>query len=47
MTLIQPSGGAGRWISEIKANLLYKVRSWAAKATEKPCLKEEEKNKTK
>jgi hypothetical protein len=37
-------GGRGRWISEFKASLVYKVSSKTARATEKPCL---EKPKTK
>jgi hypothetical protein len=34
------AGGRGRWISEFKASLIYKVNSRTARATQsKPCLK--------
>jgi hypothetical protein len=32
-------GGSGRRISEFKDSLVYRVSSWTARATEKPCLK--------
>jgi hypothetical protein len=40
------SGGRGRWISEFKASLVYKVSSRTARATQRPCL-EKTKNKNK
>jgi hypothetical protein len=39
-------GGRGRWISEFKASLVYKVSSRTARAiTEKPCLEKPKKKK--
>jgi hypothetical protein len=41
-------GGRGRQISEFEASLVYRVSSWAARATEKLCLeKPKQKNKNK
>jgi hypothetical protein len=34
----QHSGGRGRQISEVETNLVYRVSSRSARATEKPCL---------
>jgi hypothetical protein len=40
-------GGRGRWISEIKASLVYKVSSRTARAIERnPVSKNKQKNKT-
>jgi hypothetical protein len=36
-------GGRGRWISEFKASLAYKVSSRTARAIEKPCLEKQQK----
>ena len=41
----QPLEGRGRWISEFKASLVYRVSSRTARATEKACL-EKPKNQT-
>jgi hypothetical protein len=39
-------GGRGRWISEFKASLVYKVRSRTARATQRnPVLKKAKKKK--
>ena len=43
----QHSGGRGRWISEFKARLVYKVSSRTARATEKHCFKKTKKIKNK
>jgi hypothetical protein len=42
-------GGRGRWISEFKASLVYKVRSRTARAIQRNPVseKKKEKNKTK
>jgi hypothetical protein len=41
-------GGRGRWISEFKASLVYKVSSRTARATQKnPVWKKNKKQKTK
>jgi hypothetical protein len=42
-------GGRGRWISEFKANLVYRVSSRTARATytEKPCLGKKKRKKKK
>jgi hypothetical protein len=41
-------GGRGRWISEFKATLAYKVNSRTAKATQRnPVSKNQNQNKTK
>ena len=37
--LIQHLMGRGRWVSEFKASLVYRVSSRTARAIEKPCLK--------
>jgi hypothetical protein len=39
--------GRGRWISEFKAILVYKVSSRTARATEKPCLEKPKRKKKK
>jgi hypothetical protein len=39
-----PLGGRGRWISEFEASLVYKVSSRTGRATEKPCLKKQNKS---
>jgi predicted solute-binding protein len=40
-------GGRGRQISEFEASLVFKVSSRTARATEKPCLKKQNKTKQK
>jgi hypothetical protein len=41
-------GGRGRWISEFKASLVYRVSSRTARAIQRnPVLKEKNKNKNK
>jgi hypothetical protein len=45
--LIPALGGRGRWISEFKASLVYKVSSRTARATEKPRLEKPKKKKKK
>jgi hypothetical protein len=40
-------GSKGRRISEFEANLVYRVSSRTARATEKPCLETTKKQKTK
>jgi hypothetical protein len=41
-------GGRGRWISEFKASLVYRVSSRTARATQRnPLLKNKKQNKTK
>jgi hypothetical protein len=35
--------GRGRWISEFETNLVYKMSSRTARATEKPCLEKPKK----
>jgi len=45
MPLIQHSGGRGRWVSEFKTSLVYKVSSRTARATlRNPVLKRKNKN---
>jgi hypothetical protein len=39
--------GRGTWISEFVTSLVYKVSSRTARATEKPCLEKQNKNKNK
>jgi hypothetical protein len=38
-------GGRGRRISEFEASLVYRVSSRTARASEKPCLKKQNKTK--
>jgi hypothetical protein len=41
-------GGRGRWISEFKASLVYKVSSWTARAIQRnPVSKNQKKKKKK
>jgi hypothetical protein len=48
MTLIQHSRGPGRWISELKANLVNRVSFWAARVIQRnPVSKKQNKRKTK
>jgi hypothetical protein len=39
-------GGRGRWISEFKASLVYRVSSRTARAIEKPSLKQQQQQQT-
>lgn len=40
----QHPGGRGKWISDVKANLVYRVSSWIDRATQKNCLEKQKKN---
>jgi hypothetical protein len=46
-TPLIPALGRGRWISEFKARLVYRVSSRTARATEKPCLEKQNKQTNK
>jgi hypothetical protein len=38
-------GGRGRWISEFKASLVYRVSSWTARATQRNLVSKQNKTK--
>ena len=40
-------GGRGRWISEFEACLVYKVRSWTARATQRNPVSKKQNNNNK
>jgi hypothetical protein len=40
-------GGRGRWISEFKASLVYRVSSWTARATQRSPVSKKKKRKKK